>query len=103
MSRNETIDGWVERSRPPSLERRFSFSGYPETREFLERLAELSEQESVYPNLSFGRDYVNVTIQPATETATELDEVNRRFSRLVTALVEGDAGRRSGPISGGDG
>ena len=55
-------EGWTEVERPPSLYRRFEFAGYSETRAFLERLAGLSKETGLYPDLSFSRTYVNVTV-----------------------------------------
>ena len=53
---------WSERNRPPRLERRYEFPDYPSLRDFLDRAAELSEREGLYPDMGFGRDYVNVTM-----------------------------------------
>jgi pterin-4a-carbinolamine dehydratase len=55
-------EGWTEVEKPPSLYRRFEFAAYPETRAFLERLAGLSKETGLYPDLSFSRTYVNVTV-----------------------------------------
>ena len=48
--------------RHPSLNWRFEFGGYGETRRFLDQLADLSKREDYYPNVSFGKTYVNVSI-----------------------------------------
>lgn len=53
---------WQERSRPPRLERRYEFDDYEALRDFLDRAAELSEREGYFPDMGFGRDYVNITI-----------------------------------------
>jgi 4a-hydroxytetrahydrobiopterin dehydratase len=55
-------EGWTEVERPPSLYRRFEFPAYSETRAFLDRLAGLSKDTGLYPDLSFSRTYVNVTV-----------------------------------------
>ena len=60
--------GWKERQRPPCLERRYEFGDYEALREFLDRAAELSEQQALYPDMGFGRDYVNMTIHPDEES-----------------------------------
>ncbi|WP_408034182.1 hypothetical protein [Thiorhodovibrio winogradskyi] len=44
------------------LERRLEFPDYEATRVFLERAGGLSEEMDLYPNLSFGRTYVNMTL-----------------------------------------
>jgi len=55
-------DQWQERLRPPRLEKRYEFADYASLRDFLDRAAVLSEREGLYPDMGFGRDYVNVTI-----------------------------------------
>lgn len=55
-------DGWQRVERPPSLFRRFTFASYAETRAFLDRLAALSQETGTYPDLGFGKTYVNVTV-----------------------------------------
>ncbi len=53
---------WQERQRPARLERRYEFVNYSELSDFLARAADLSESSGLYPDIGFGRDYVNVTI-----------------------------------------
>lgn len=60
-------EGWQRVERPLALFRRFEFAHYGETRAFLDLLAALSERTGLYPNLSFAKTYVNVTV-PAGET-----------------------------------
>jgi pterin-4a-carbinolamine dehydratase len=42
--------------------RRFQFAAYRDTRAFLDRLAALSEETGLFPDLGFGPTHVNVTI-----------------------------------------
>ncbi len=58
----ETPEGWTEVARPPSLYRRFEFADYSEIRAFLDRLASLSKETGLYPDLSFTRTHVTVTV-----------------------------------------
>jgi 4a-hydroxytetrahydrobiopterin dehydratase len=58
---------WTHRQRPERLERRIEFADYDTTRDFLERLNDLSEQEQRFPDISFGRTYVNLTLRPLQE------------------------------------
>lgn len=83
-----SADQWNERDRPPRLECRLLFDDYAATRTFLERAAELSEQTGVFPDLSFGRTYVNVTVHTA-EGADRLDDRQRDFARALSALAHG--------------
>ena len=77
---------WRERTKPPSLEGRYEFKDYSSLREFLDRAAELSEREGLYPDLGFGKDYVNVTIHPE-EGATELESIHHNFAKELDNLV----------------
>ncbi|KKZ11441.1 MAG: hypothetical protein TE42_07930 [Candidatus Synechococcus spongiarum SP3] len=83
---------WSQRQRPPRLERRLAFAGYRQVRDFLERLEQLCEQHQRYPDLSFGRTYVNLTIYPEQDT-TGVGSAEEEFSREIDRLlqVEGDA------------
>jgi len=78
-------DSWQERSRPTSLERRDEFESYDVLRDFLDRAADLSETMDYYPNMGFGRDYVNVTIY-ADEEANDITENQREFAKKLDEL-----------------
>lgn len=78
---------WQERNRPARLERRYEFEDYPSLREFLERAADVSEREGLFPDMGFGRDYVNVTIH-ADENSVELGQQHRRLAAEYDALLE---------------
>lgn len=77
--------GWNERTRPQRLERRYEFPDYASLRDFLDRAAELSERDGLYPDLSFGRDYVNVTLH-VEEGQTELNDRQRGFAVQLEQL-----------------
>lgn len=81
---------WRERKRPLCLERRYEFGGYTSLRDFLDEAAELSESESFYPDMGFGRDYVNVTIH-AEEGSEALTDAQRRFAELLDELYASNA------------
>jgi len=59
---NNPIPNWQRQDLPPMLSRRFEFETYAETRRFLDGVAKVSEEAKHYPNLSFGKTYVSVTI-----------------------------------------
>jgi 4a-hydroxytetrahydrobiopterin dehydratase len=82
-------EGWTEVERPPSLYRRFEFAAYPETRAFLERLAGLSKETGLYPDLSFTRTYVNVTVYGSDGTAVGAE--TREFAARAEALTAVEA------------
>ena len=76
---------WQERPRPARLEARYEFESYAALRDFLEGAAELSEREGIYPDMGFGRDYVNLTIHAEAGSQT-LAESQRRFAQLLDGL-----------------
>ena len=78
-------DSWQERSRPTRLERRYQFESYDVVRDFLDRAADLSETMDYFPNMGFGRDYVNVTIY-ADEEANDITENQREFAKKLDEL-----------------
>jgi len=83
---------WQERRRPHRLERRYEFPDYPTLRDFLDRAADLSEREGLYPDIGFGRDYANFTIH-AEEGKDELNETQRRLAEQLDELYPGDGNR----------
>ncbi len=77
---------WTQRPRPDRLERRIEFADYEATRVFLERLNELSEQQSRFPDISFGRTYVNITLRAeADDGAIGADD--QAFAAAIDGLL----------------
>lgn len=78
---------WKERKRPLRLERRYEFADYEELRDFLDKAADLSERVDFYPDMGFGRDYVNVTIHADDEGI--LQDSHRDFAEELEKLRNG--------------
>lgn len=78
---------WQERKRPVRLEGRFEFANYQTLRDFLDRAAELSEREGLYPDMGFGRDYVNITIH-AQEGEDTLGDAQHHFAQQLDDLAD---------------
>lgn len=79
--------GWRHTPKPPKIERRFTFDTYTQTSLFLDQLAELSKQDNYYPDLSFGRTHVHVTIHARDEN--EIAPLDIAFAQRVLALSPG--------------
>jgi 4a-hydroxytetrahydrobiopterin dehydratase len=80
---------WTPRPKPEQaerLERRVEFGDYSTTRDFLERLNALCEAEQRFPDISFGRTYVNLTVRAETENAP-IDVEDWDFTAAIDALV----------------
>ena len=78
-------EGWTEVEQPSLLYRRFEFAAYPEARAFLDRLAGLSKETGLYPDLSFSRTYVNVTVHGSGGAAVDAEA--REFAARAEALA----------------
>jgi 4a-hydroxytetrahydrobiopterin dehydratase len=77
---------WTHRARPDRLERRIEFADYESTRLFLERLNSLSEQEGRFPDISFGRTYVNLTLRAEGESEA-VGEQEQTFAAAIDDLL----------------
>jgi 4a-hydroxytetrahydrobiopterin dehydratase len=76
---------WREKPRPARLECRYEFENYAALSEFLDNAARISEQEGIYPDLSFGRNYVNITIH-ADENSSVLEARQHHLAALLDEL-----------------
>ena len=79
---------WTQRTRPDRLERRIEFDDYESTRTFLERLNALAESEGRFPDISFGRTYVNLTLRAEGEGEGEaIGESDELFAAAIDGLL----------------
>ncbi len=79
-------ESWITRKRPVRLERRFEFTDYDMTRDFLDRAAVLAESEGYYPDMSFGRTHVAITLSSPDDT-DEVSEKLLQYARQLDALI----------------
>ncbi len=81
------MNKWNKRSRPERLERRVEFSSYEMTRDFLDRLGELCEHKKRFPDISFGKNYVNLTLRPLSDDKdAQITEADHSFASDVDNL-----------------
>jgi 4a-hydroxytetrahydrobiopterin dehydratase len=85
--------GWQAQQKSTLLTRRFEFADYTATRDFLDRLAQLSEKTGYYPDLNFAKTHVNVSLAARGDS---LDSTDYRFAGEVAelALALGDSKER---------
>ena len=80
---------WHTRQRPVCLEKRFEFENYNDTRDFLDRLGQHSEATQRFPDISFGRTYVNITLRPDENAdSAQLSEADHTFAAEIDALLD---------------
>ena len=53
---------WNERESPLRIEKRFEFEEYSKTSKFMEKIEKLCKKKDIYPNISFGKNFVSLTI-----------------------------------------
>jgi len=83
------MENWDKRNRPNRLERRLEFETYESTRNFLDRLGTLSESKKIFPDISFGKTYVNITLRPENEEQDSLlTELEYKFASEIDALFD---------------
>ena len=53
---------WNERESPLRIEKRFEFEQYSKISKFMGKIEKLCKENNIYPNISFGRNFVSVSI-----------------------------------------
>lgn len=75
---------WKESKNASSLEAKFVFDGYETLRDFLDEVAQVTEEMEVHPNISFGRDYASLIIYAQDGT---LSDKERDVAAKILDLV----------------
>ena len=66
---------WKERDSPLRIDKRFEFDNYQRISQFMEQIDNLCKVNDVYPNISFGKNFVSITIFFQNKTISN-DEKN---------------------------
>ena len=53
---------WKERESPLRIEKRFEFNQYSKISKFIGEIEELCKEKDIYPNISFGKNFVSLSI-----------------------------------------
>ena len=53
---------WNERELPLRIEKRFEFEQYSKISKFMEKIEKLCKERDIYPNISFGKNFVSLSI-----------------------------------------
>ena len=53
---------WNERESPSRIEKRFEIEQYSKTSKFIEKIEKLCKEKNIYPNISFGKNFVSLSI-----------------------------------------
>ena len=53
---------WNKRESPLRIEKRFEFEEYSKISKFMEKIEKLCKKKDIYPNISFGKNFVSLSI-----------------------------------------
>ena len=53
---------WNERESPLRIEKRFEFEEYSKISKFIGKIEKLCKEKDLYPNISFGKNFVSLSI-----------------------------------------
>ena len=83
------MEGWRQKNRPECLEKRFEFQSYEQTRDFLDDLGDFCEKINRFPDISFGKTYVNITVRALEDNEKEqISKVDHEFARQIDLLID---------------
>ena len=65
---------WNQRESPLRVEKRFEFEGYSKISKFMKMVDELCKEKNIFPNISFGKNFVSITIFLSSEKLTKIEK-----------------------------
>ena len=74
---------WKQRESPSRIEKRFEFGEYQKISIFLKKTDELCKEKNIYPNISFGKNFVSISIFLGSE---KLSKIEKEFSNQIDSF-----------------
>ena len=71
---------WNERESPLRIEKRFEFKQYSKISKFMEKIEKLCKERDIYPNISFGKNFVSLSIFLDSE---KISDREKEFSKDI--------------------
>ena len=71
---------WNKRESPLRIEKRFEFDNYSKISKFIEKIEKLCKEKDIYPNISFGKNFVSLSIFLDTK---EISSKEKDFSNDI--------------------
>ena len=65
---------WNQRESPLRVEKRFEFEEYQKISNFVKKIDDLCKEKNLYPNISFGKNFVSITIFLTSEKVTKIEK-----------------------------
>ena len=73
---------WNQRESRLRVEKRFEFEEYSRISKFMKMVDELCKLKNIYPNISFGKNFVSITIFLGSE---KLSKIEKEFSNQINS------------------
>ena len=74
---------WNQRKSPLRVEKRFEFDEYSRISTFIKIVDELCKEKNIYPNISFSKNFVSMTIFLNEEKSSKIE---KDFSKQIDDL-----------------
>ena len=71
---------WNKRESPLRIEKRFEFEKYSKISKFMGKIEKLCKEKDIYPNISFGKNFVSLSIFLDTK---EISSEEKDFSKDI--------------------
>ncbi len=71
---------WNKRESPLRIEKRFEFEEYSKISKFMGEIEKLCKEKNIYPNISFGKNFVSLSIFLNTQ---EISNEEEDFSKNI--------------------
>ena len=65
---------WKQRESPIRFEKRFEFDDYQSISKFMKQIDELCKEKNIYPNISFGKNFVSLSIFIDSERISNIEK-----------------------------
>ena len=65
---------WNQRESPLRVEKRFEFEEYSRISKFMKMVDELCKLKKIYPNISFAKNFVSITLFLSSEKLTKIEK-----------------------------
>ncbi len=74
---------WKQRESPFRIEKRFEFEEYSKISQFMGKIDHLCKEKNIYPNISFGKTFVSVSIFLDSE---KISDFEKSFSNEIDKI-----------------
>ena len=74
---------WNKRESPLRIEKRFEFEEYSKISKFLGKIEKLCKEKNIYPNISFGKNFLSLSIfLNAQEISNEEEDFSKDIDKF---------------------